>query len=200
MNIGEKLNMSEDYDYDIDSDDLDNYHKRNKSMEQIQGVVEYVGQKKAWSIKVSGEYYGCGFDKPACNEGDQVQFILEQNGQWKNVKKGTLEVIGTATQKAAAPTVTKGSSFQWDDRQKLICWQSARSSAIETVTKLVELGALKLGAKAANQRPLFDEMVQEYNEYYYLVNKEILNKEPTKTATKTSSVDDDIDQDGDDYE
>jgi hypothetical protein len=42
----------------------------------------------------SGDWYGYGFERPNFGEGDEVSFDVDWNGQYGNVRKGSLQVVG----------------------------------------------------------------------------------------------------------
>ena len=53
----------------------------------MQGFVEQVSEKQGngrngpytlYSVKINGEYLGAGFNKPACNNGDFINYEVEQ--------------------------------------------------------------------------------------------------------------------------
>jgi len=59
-----------------------------------------------YSVKVNGAWHGAGFDKPAYGEGQIVTFEMVQNGQYQNMKKGSMQL--SAAGEALAPVTTRG--------------------------------------------------------------------------------------------
>ena len=150
----------------------------------IEGVVQKVssrpaGRGTAYSIQVEGSYYGCGFQPPACSEGDYVSFQIEQNnrGYW-NVS-GNIEVKSggnPAPQKQASakgPQTGNSRDQYWQEKeqrdianQKIIQYQSSRNAAIELVRTAVENDALSLGTKKADKFDILVSIVDEITDKF----------------------------------
>ena len=92
-------------------------------MGQVTGQIESIGEKNGtaktgkpytmYSVKVNGTWHGAGFDKPAYGEGQIVTFEMVQNGQYQNMKKGSMQLSAGSPQGApaannAAPQASSG--------------------------------------------------------------------------------------------
>lgn len=92
-------------------------------MGQVTGQIESIGEKQGtgktgnpytmYSVKVNGAWHGAGFDKPAYGEGQIVTFEMVQNGQYQNMKKGSMQLSAGSPQGApaannAAPQASSG--------------------------------------------------------------------------------------------
>lgn len=51
------------------------------------------GMKPTFSMKADGEWYGCGFKKPPCSEGDTVDFTFTEGTYGKVIDEGSIKVI-----------------------------------------------------------------------------------------------------------
>ena len=115
-------------------------------MSNHQGVVEAVSKNKAdfYSIKLPDAWYGTGSkNDPGLRQGDVVKFEWEANGNFRNIKKGTL----TKVEGAAPVGNSQPRGFGDDARQKSIIYQSSRKDAIEIVKAAQSAGCLALPAK-----------------------------------------------------
>jgi len=69
-------------------------------MAEVYGRVKRInsrpaGRGTAWNIQMdSGDWFGYGFEQPNFGEGSEVSFDVDWNGQYGNVRKGSLQVIG----------------------------------------------------------------------------------------------------------
>lgn len=153
-------------------------------MADIQGTVTKItsqprGQRGnlAYSLQIdNGDYYGHGFNQPTCREGDQIEFNIDWNGQYKNVNVQSVRVLNQGGgQQDAQPTPQQrqpqqrgaqqssykkpaagGRDKYWDDkakddkaRQACIEHQSSRNAAINLLDVLMREEVVKLPAKAA---------------------------------------------------
>lgn len=121
-------------------------------MSTAQGIVKYIkespaGRGTAYNFCLEdGTWYGNGFEKLPCSKGDMVKFTYTANGNFKNVDKGSMEVIqDTRPSVVTAPTSTGGTD--WDAKDKRITFLACRKDAVELVKAGVQSGALKLPAK-----------------------------------------------------
>ena len=162
-------------------------------MSQVQGVVEQVSQRgKATNIKVNGAWYGAGFNGVTCQQGDTVSFTVEQNGQYLNVVRNSLQVIGGGTpqqpqQQYQAPaqsyakpqrrSESSGGGMTKDDywknreerdveTQKRIQLQAARKAAVAACSAALQAGILPVPAKKADAFDAFLAVVDEVTERY----------------------------------
>ena len=113
-----------------------------------QGIVEVVTRNKAdfYSIKLPDAWYGTGSKTdPGINKGDMVSFEWEANGNFKNVKKGTLTKLEGAPQ--AGNSQPKAAWVPDADRQKSIIYQSSRKDAIAICEVAQAAGVLALPQK-----------------------------------------------------
>lgn len=137
-------------------------------MSNVTGIVNRMNSRQAgrgtvWSIEVNGTWYGGMWDQPNCNEGDNVEFVGEQNGQYWNVRKGSLKVVEGAAPAAqaqqgggrASPTQTK------------IEWQAARNSAIALAQAAVAGGAIALPKTQAKAFDALVALVDDFTVRYY---------------------------------
>lgn len=163
-------------------------------MSQVQGVVEQVSQRgKATNIKVNGAWFGAGFNGVPCQQGDTVSFTVEQNGQYANVARNSLQVINggggvpqepqyqppaqtyAKPQRRQAPPSGGGLTKDdyWKNReerdvetQKRIQLQASRNSAIAACSAALQAGILPVPAKKADAFDAFLAVVDELTERY----------------------------------
>jgi len=123
---------------------------------QAQGIVEVVSAKTEtktgkplrsplYSVKLNtGDWFGCGFDNPNVNKGDNITFDFTdgQFGKEMNVSTVSKAAGGSAPtgggNSSAAPTISG------DQRQASIVYQSSRKDAITLLTAAAELELVKL--------------------------------------------------------
>lgn len=107
----------------------------------MKGKIEVVTTKEwkgktLYSMKVNGEYYGCGAKSPG-QQGDYVEFDVEENGKYKNA--GNIrKVEGAAAPAVSQPTSSGGTDWAKKDAQ--ISWQAARNSANALLATAVSAG------------------------------------------------------------
>lgn len=107
----------------------------------MKGKIEVVTTKEwkgktLYSMKVNGEYYGCGAKSPG-QQGDYVEFDVEENGKYKNA--GNIrKVEGAAAPAVSQPTSSGGADWAKKDAQ--ISWQAARNSANALLATAVSAG------------------------------------------------------------
>ena len=139
-----------------------------------------------YSVKVNGEWYGCGGQRPQFDKGQTVSFMWEQKGNFKNVIKNTMELKSDApaAAPAAAPTQSKGKDDYWgkkdkydkEVRQKIIMYQSATKDAVTLAVAALENGCLPTpGTKKADKYEAFRSMVDRIRDEIYL-SYEMANK------------------------
>ena len=118
----------------------------------MKGKIEVVTTKEwkgktLYSMKVNGEYYGCGAKSPG-QQGDYVEFDVEENGKYKNA--GNIrKVEGAPSAPSGAPVASGQSNYSTDkaaDREykekndQRIGWQAARNSANALLATAVSAG------------------------------------------------------------
>lgn len=120
----------------------------------VQGYVETVQVKTTaksgkplrsplYSMKIDGQWYGCGFDNPGVSEGETISFDFTEGQYGKELTSGSISKVAAGT----APAATAGgkaSSVTPDQRQASIVYQSSRKDAIAlldfaTARELVKL-------------------------------------------------------------
>lgn len=114
-----------------------------------QGVVEFIKPNSAgfYSIKLPDAWYGTGQkNDPGLKQGDVVKFEWEANGNFKNIKKGTLTKVEGAVPAGNSQPRT-GGYVPDADRQKSIIYQSSRKDAVEILKVAQGAGCLILPAK-----------------------------------------------------
>lgn len=119
-------------------------------MSAISGVVNGVstkpvttkfGTKPTYSINVDGEWFKCGFTKPKCNKGDEVEFTYTEGTYGNEVDAKTIVIKGGGSAApAAAPSVPKSMPYTPSkgvfpipalDGQRAIVRQNALTNARE---------------------------------------------------------------------
>lgn len=136
----------------------------------VQGVVNNFSKKgKGYNICVNDRWYGFGFERPSCNEGDTVQFNIQRNGQWLNVDKDSFKVLKKRTAVVHSSRETVDKSGYWDKKEERDQVNdakreigAARNTAIELVKMLVELEALPLPKVLKNREMFLVEAVAHY--------------------------------------
>lgn len=147
-------------------------------MSQVNGVLQDVqartvaGGKTAYDIVVAGQKYGAGFFKPKANVGDYVEFTASQNGNFRNVERGTLKVSANKAP-ATEAAIQRGSTVKaavssFDTRQDAISRQAASNTAISWVEFLFQAGALNVPASKKGQaQAIYDTIREEYEVKFY---------------------------------
>lgn len=123
---------------------------------QTTGIVEVVSEKHEsnagkpfrtplYSVKMNDEqWYGCGFKNPNVQQGDNITFLFETDGQYKNMDVGTIVKAATS-----AGSGTKARAVSPDQRQQSIVYQSSRKDAINLLTIAVNHDLVKLPKASA---------------------------------------------------
>jgi hypothetical protein len=164
-------------------------------MAKITGVVQAIetrqvaGGKTAYNIRVGGESYGAGLYKPKCNEGDYVEFELDDSRGYKNVGRNSLRVSANKgpRESAPAPSPVARAANSFDSRQDTISRQAATNTAISWVTFLASQGALNVpaSAKSVGQKmAAMDAIRAQYEKEFYENNtgQEFKSIAPNKPA------------------
>ena len=128
------------------------------SIEKVSSRTTQYGDM--YDVDVNGKRYGCGKIKPKFIAGDCVKFTVTRNGNFVNVKPGTMEKHDveaaspstetlTAVSTAPAPARSTGMTYEDKDtnRQNSIVLQSARKDAIEVTKLLLQADSLGFTAK-----------------------------------------------------
>lgn len=150
---------------------------------RIEGFLEKIQAKDTragtmYDLVVRGDRYGYGKYEPrGIKEGDYVEFMSEQNGNFRNVARGTLKKADAPKQDAtpprnpapsSAPPRTAPAASSWDDRQGVISKQAALNTAIDFVRLANEAGAISLGANAAKGYATLEAIVFEQARKFHL--------------------------------
>lgn len=158
----------------------------------VKGVIQAVeskqvsGGRQAWDIVVAGQRYGVGLYKPKANEGDYVQFEVDDSRGYLNVARNTLralpgkppaEEVQVAQATAPARTtsgavVTKGDTDRAkrdEERQETISRQSALNSAIDFLKVAQAADALGLPASGPKGKKLeaLEAVLDKYTQLFY---------------------------------
>ena len=93
-------------------------------MGQVTGAIQSIGEKNGtgktgkpytmYSVKVNGDWHNAGFDKPSYGEGQTVSFEMEQNGQYQNMKKGSMIAAAGGAVASAPAAHVPGEASQRD--------------------------------------------------------------------------------------
>lgn len=185
------------------------------SEDTVIGAIEQISSRttsygEMYDVEINGKRYGHGKVKPKFIAGDCVKFSVLRNGQYLNVRPGTMEkhdvaqptpattVLTTLTQGAAAPpttpypgTVTFASKE--DSRQNSIVLQSARKDAIEVTKLLLQADACGIKAKDtwATKHELLLGLVNDLTRRFYhnvIDWKEFAGPTPPKIAPVVGTV------------
>jgi hypothetical protein len=177
------------------------------SSNNFTGIVEAVRKNDQgyWSIKTSdGQWFGCGKSKPACSEGDEVDFDYSMNGKYNNADLDTLEVISSDNKvapkkawpgKKTATSEGDGKAGYWEQKavndekvQKIIQFQAARNAAIEIIGIALKNSVLFIPEgkdKNAGFKTLLT-YVDKVTEQYVKASSEV--NAPKVAATKPTKV------------
>lgn len=171
-------------------------------MSEVSGVLQDVqsrsvaGGKTAYDIVVAGQKYGAGFFKPKANVGDYVTFTASQNGNFKNVERGTLKATANkpasaeAQQSATKAAVGKAVN-SFDNRQDTISRQAAANTAISWVALLHAAGALNIPASKKGQaQAILDTLRQEYEVKFYEANTGTVWKDISPNPSNEDAAED----------
>lgn len=143
-------------------------------MSNTTGTVESISTrdfngKTMYNLKVSGEMYGFGSNKPNCKEGDFISFEYEQKGAYRNGNSKTVKVTSAGT--GAASTGSTGYvGGKTTATQTTISKQAALNSAIAFVNGLVAVEAvpgITKTMKAEERYGLMEALVYTKTKEFY---------------------------------
>ena len=131
------------------------------------------GNRTAYGIVIDGNNYSVGLYAPrGVAVGDNVEFEVEVNGQYRNVARGTLRKVYGAAATASPPSTPSpapqastnspigGRPFVSDtDRQSIISKQAALNTAISYVNVLLETESVPLPKTAADRLAFIESLV-----------------------------------------
>ena len=124
--------------------------------------------RTAYGIVIDGQNYSVGLYAPrGVAVGDNVEFEVEVNGQYRNVAKGTLRKSYGAPATGAAPAAPISASMVYTpkpfvsdtDRQSIISKQAALNTAISYVNVLLETESVPLPKTAADRLAFIESLV-----------------------------------------
>jgi hypothetical protein len=87
-------------------------------MSDVQGIVKRItsrqaGRGKAYNLQMdSGDWFGYGFEQPNFGEGSEVCFDVDWNGQYGNVRKGSLQVLSGGGNQGGGYQQNNGGGYQ----------------------------------------------------------------------------------------
>jgi len=145
----------------------------------MQGYVQKISTKQghgkngpwtAYNLNIDGEWFSCGFAKPACNEGDYVNYDSVQKGQYKNA-----ENVSVIPRSAAPAGGDGGGNIPVNRKDVSIHYQSCRKDAIALTGVLLSNGAIKLPAKQADQFDAAVALVNELTNQFYIDLENVIN-------------------------
>ena len=173
------------------------------------GAIEHITSRttsygEMYDVEINGKRYGHGKVKPKFLAGDCVKFSVLRNGQYMNVRPGTMEKHDVAQPTPAttvlaavekAPTPTSGGTYasKEDSRQNSIVLQSARKDAIEVTKLLLQADACGIKAKDtwATKHELLLGLVNDLTRRFYhnvIDWKEFAGPTPPKIAPVVGTV------------
>lgn len=127
-----------------------------------------------YDVYIDGQKLGAGkFEPKGVAAGDYVTYEVDMNGQYQNLRPGSLSKstppAGVAAPKAAAPTAASGISMATQD---VISRQAALNSALAFMTILQAGGALPEGKTlaAAKKADKLEAILLEYVQRFYQYN------------------------------
>lgn len=122
-----------------------------------------------WYVHVNGQRLLIGkFQPKGLAEGDYVTYETEQNGQYTNLKNGTMQKAAPPAG-AEKPTPPKPSSIK-TDRQDVISRQAALNSAQAFLTFLASQEALPVTKAKSKDPDMYEAMLMEYTAKFYHIN------------------------------
>lgn len=177
----------------------------------VVGLIEQISSRttsygEMYDVEINGKRYGHGKVKPKFLAGDCVKFSVLRNGQYMNVRPGTMEkhdvaqptpatAVLAAVEKATAPTTSSGGTYasKEDSRQNSIVLQSARKDAIEVTKLLLQADACGIKAKDtwATKHDLLLGLVNDLTRRFYhnvIDWKEFAGPTPPKIAPVVGTV------------
>jgi hypothetical protein len=179
---------------------------------KLVGVVEKINKKsdttkgKSWtkiSFQVKNQWIG-GFmskndtdDRAKVKEGDQVEIIWKENGQYKNLETITIQQAASETPEVSASGNSTNGGTEYipqhvrDFRQTLA---GSRNAAISFVEMAVKLNALPLPKDAKKHA---DALLVHVNEYTDVFAKQMLSAKQEDYVTKDEVEGDQAEDDSD---
>lgn len=154
-------------------------------MSQVTGIVEQIRENQtasgtAYNVRVSGEWYGAGFQAPQFQEGQTIAFDWQQKGRFKQLYPKSVQVVQAQPQQQPAPqqqsSAPTSKGRDWGANQLAIQYQSARNAAIHLVEVLLANNALPVPAKKADQMDAVVAAVDDLtNQFHTKCDKVVKN-------------------------
>ena len=147
-------------------------------------VTTKYGVKDTFSIKVGGEWYGCGFKRPDVEENDFIEFTWDANGKYRNANVDSIKKVAAAAAERAPAIPTSSAPMGQDDywgrkesrdldTQKRIQLQASRNAALEATRILVDTGAVKLPATQNKKYEAILAVIDEITARFYHQTSEL---------------------------
>ena len=146
--------------------------------QSISGTVEALyensvntrnGPATTYALKVNGQRYSAGFKPLGVNEGDIVEFIIKQKGEYWNVD-GNVTRVGTSNPPVATTASTSTpapkQAVDWNAKDRRITFLACRNAAISFVKVMIDTGALEL--KGKKKEELILGYVQKYSDEFFI--------------------------------
>lgn len=113
-----------------------------------------------YSFKAGDFWYGCGFDNPNIEKGDNIEFTFTEGDYGKEADVGSIKKVNGADVPSKTVTSGKTATSVAGDRQLSIVYQSQHRDAVAFVQFAVEQGAIKLPAKQSDKYDVLLDLVQ----------------------------------------
>ena len=152
-------------------------------MTTVTGIVEILNEKPTatggtvYNVKVNGQWFGHGFQKPIFTKGDNVSFEFTQKGNFTNIVPRTVQLVSGQAPQQSAPKAAGGSSSggsRQNDTQLAIQFQSSRNSAIALFTALVSADAIKLPAKQGDKYDAAVAIVDDLTNQFHVKTTKVV--------------------------
>lgn len=170
---------------------------------RVSGFVQEIKTKPTkigdmFDLRINGDYYGHGKYAPrGVVVGDYVEFEMEQNGNFRNIGRGTLRKADAPADAQPPNTPAPTSAPQrtavpnsFDDRQVVISKQAALNTSIEFVKLAFESGALVVPGSgkgyAVLEQAVF-EQAAKFHKFSTGVDVEIPAVEGAKAPAKRAA-------------
>lgn len=154
--------------------------------QHFEGVVERITETAGrygsmYAFIVDNVRHGTKSRKPACREGDYVEFNSTQNGNFWDADANSIKAKAQPDTPPPTAAATKTKAWEPDtSRQDSIVYQSSRKDALEFVKLLVQAGCVDMGkAKKADQIELMESYVDRYTSRFI---EDVTRLSPPKTV------------------
>lgn len=174
----------------------------------VKGTVDNIYTKEwkgrtLYSVSVDGTSYGMGQVKPEAKEGDLVEFMAEQKGQYWNAVPASFKKLADAP-KAAKTTPPKedwnSRAKYWENKEERdkvkdarISYQAAVNTSVAMCTAALTHGILPMPTKKADSFEVFESHVLETANRLYEIYMAVGEEEPPVPGSEDS--DESLDED-----